>query len=207
MEIVLGKNCGHFIISLANSCIIIFKSFFIFFCRQNYQQLQPYNLPVGLNPRSKLHFLSQTPEGVQFLGSRLQKLEQRRAELDHDSEFYYIRATYLDALGENSAALESVERSLKLSDSDIPKRCKLRSYLNCVRSLPEPERAKLWLFCKLKAEQDMRRLADKTISSNLASTTELTVDRVKYSDLSVQQFLGKLMKKTNANWSAVTVWS
>jgi hypothetical protein len=82
-----------------------------------------------------------------------------------------------------------VERSLKLSDCDIPKRCKLRSYLNCVRCLPEAERAKLWLFCKLKAEQDMRRLADKMVG---VSQSELVVDRVTYSELSVEKFLGKL---------------
>ncbi len=116
-----------------------------------------------------------------------------------------MRATYLDVLGENAAALESVERSLKLSDCDIPKRCKLRSYLNCVRSLPDHERAKLWLFCKLKAEQDMRRGAERSngevgdSTENGASSdgggdrckSDMVVERVKYADLSVEQFLGK----------------
>ncbi len=110
-----------------------------------------------------------------------------------------MRATYLDVLGENAAALESVERSLKLSDCDIPKRCKLRSYLNCVRSLPDLERAKLWLFCKLKAEQDMRRGAVGDNTENGASSDGgdrfksdiMVVDRVKYADLSVEQFQGK----------------
>jgi hypothetical protein len=138
------------------------------------------------------------------LGARLSQLDDRSAALEHDSEFHYVRATYLDALGENSAALESVERSLKLSDCDIPKRCKLRSYLNCVRSLPDQERAKLWLFCKLKAEQDMRRGAEKPnggigdITENGASSdgsdrfkSDMVVERVKYADLSVEQFLGK----------------
>jgi hypothetical protein len=112
-----------------------------------------------------------------------------------------VRATYLDALGENSAALESVERSLKLSDCDIPKRCKLRSYLNCVRSLPDQERTKLWLFCKLKAEQDMRRQADKTAGYNNSQAELLMVERVKYCELSVEKFLGK--QKTDGNSIAV----
>ncbi len=130
-----------------------------------------------------------------------------------------MRATYLDLLGENAAALESVERSLKLSDCDIPKRCKLRSYLNCVRSLPDQERAKLWLFCKLKAEQDMRRGTERPTGEAGDSTENgassdggdrcksdiMVVDRVKYADLSVEQFLGKPSNAVRNHCFFVTV--